>query len=91
MSHMDYNWKDIVQCSVMWPTLEVLAVVNSLYNLFFYILLQYTIIFLQVPNNKMTCLEWMNNDMFNYLRVLNLEGNNIEYWEEVNKLGQLPK
>lgn len=33
----------------------------------------------------------MNNDTLSYLRVLNLEGNYIEYWEEVNKLGQLPK
>jgi Leucine-rich repeat (LRR) protein len=33
----------------------------------------------------------MDNDIFNNLRVLNLEGNPIEYWEEVNKLGQLPK
>lgn len=39
----------------------------------------------------MTCLEFMDNDIFNNLRVLNLEGNPIEYWEEVNKLGQLPK
>jgi hypothetical protein len=33
----------------------------------------------------------MNNDTFNHLRVLNLEGNQIEHWEEVNKLGQLPR
>jgi hypothetical protein len=33
----------------------------------------------------------MDNDIFNNLRVLNLEGNPIEHWEEVNKLGQLPK
>lgn len=39
----------------------------------------------------MTCLEFMDNDIFNNLRVLNLEGNPIEHWEEVNKLGQLPK
>lgn len=39
----------------------------------------------------MKCLEFMDNDIFSYLRVLNLEGNSIENWEEVNKLGQLPK
>lgn len=39
----------------------------------------------------MKCLEFMDNDTFSYLRILNLEGNSIENWEEVNKLGQLPK
>ena len=33
----------------------------------------------------------MNNDMFSELTELNLEGNNIIWWEEVNKLGNLPK
>ncbi len=33
----------------------------------------------------------MDSDVLNELRVLNLEGNHIELWEEVNKLGQLPK
>lgn len=45
---------------------------------------------LAVPNNNIKCLEFMDSDVFNQLRVLNLEGNHIEYWEEVNKLGQLP-
>ena len=29
--------------------------------------------------------------MFSELKVLSLEGNPIESWEEVNKLGQLPR
>lgn len=33
----------------------------------------------------------MDSDVLSELRVLNLEGNQIELWEEVNKLGQLPK
>ena len=33
----------------------------------------------------------MNNDLFSELRELNLEGNNIPLWEEINKLGNLPK
>lgn len=40
--------------------------------------------------NNIRCLEFMNNDTFCHLKVLNLEGNAIENWEEVNKLGQLP-
>jgi len=66
--NMDYDWKDVVQCSVMWPQIEQLA----------------------VPMNNIRCLEFMNNDTFCHLKVLNLEGNAIENWEEVNKLGQLP-
>lgn len=33
----------------------------------------------------------MDGDVFSELKFLNLEGNRIELWEEVNKLGQLPK
>lgn len=45
---------------------------------------------LSVPNNQITHLEFMNNDLFCELKELNLEGNNILLWEEINKLGNLP-
>ena len=68
MSNMGYSWKDIMQCALMWPHIEQLA----------------------IPKNSITSLDFMNNDMFCELKILNLEGNSLENWEEVNKLGQLP-
>ena len=46
---------------------------------------------LEAPNNGISTLEFMDNDIFCHLESLNLEGNPIDSWEEINKLGQLPK
>jgi len=68
MSSMDYNWADIMECSLMWPAIENLA----------------------IPYNKITSIDILPNEKFSCLKVLNLEGNDIENWEDVDNLGQLP-
>lgn len=87
MGSMEYSWSDIVTCSVMWPGLQILMVNQSFAQVSSWNL---ELWFIQVPNNNITRLEFMNNDVFGDLQVLNLEGNQLESWEEINKLGQLP-
>lgn len=45
----------------------------------------------QASFNKITALDIPSPDVFYKLRILNLEGNNIVSWSEVEKLGTLPK
>jgi len=68
MSSMDYNWQEVMGCSLMWPAIENLA----------------------VPYNNISSIGLLPNEQFASLKNLNLEGNPIENWEDVNQLGQLP-
>ena len=46
---------------------------------------------IQVSYNKITSIGTLPSELFTGLKVLNLEGNPIENWEDVDNLGQLPK
>lgn len=46
---------------------------------------------LQVPFNYITHLETFPEEILENLESLDLEGNVIRYWEEINKLGRLPR
>uniref|UniRef100_A0A023F7S1 Tubulin-specific chaperone E n=2 Tax=Triatoma infestans TaxID=30076 RepID=A0A023F7S1_TRIIF len=46
---------------------------------------------LQVSYNNITNLSKPPADIFENLKLLNIEGNNIKYWTEVEKLGHLPR
>lgn len=44
-----------------------------------------------MPFNYVTCLETFPEGILENLESLDLEGNVIKHWEEINKLGKLPR
>lgn len=46
---------------------------------------------MQISYNNITSLSKPPPNLFVNLKLLNIEGNNIKYWTEVEKLGYLPR
>ncbi|PNF32444.1 Tubulin-specific chaperone E [Cryptotermes secundus] len=68
MGRMEYSWSQILDCALMWLSVETL----------------------QVPFNNITTLETPPDEILQHVKSLDLEGNSVNDWREINKLGTLP-
>lgn len=87
-----YKWEDIIKAALMWPHIETLKVKFDLFFIIFFLnnitIVIYRINF-QIPFSKIETLEAPINVLQNIVH-LDIQGNKIFKWSEINKLGHLP-